>query len=148
MREEQDHTPESNRVACFSFWKPEPIPPKDATILPIELLSLGHLGSVAEKLLEVPKMSKLQPAPWENEIPPTKLNLIWEVDEGVILQVRTEQGPPKPGEVITINAKSATPGTTFYRLYVQIFEQFGATVLDEKSHQFYTPKEFRSNLAS
>lgn len=142
MREEHDSTPEP-RLTRFSFWKPEPIPPKDATILPIELHSLGTLNMVAEKLLEVPRMSKVQPAPWENEVPPTKLNLIWEVEQGVILQVRTEQGPPKPGEVITIDAKSATPGTTFYRLYVQIFEQFGATVLDENSHQFYTPKEFR-----
>ena len=148
MREEQDQfSPESNRITRFSFWKPEPIPPKDSTILPIELHSLGMLGSVAEKLLEVPKMSEIAPAPWDVEDPPQSVNLIWEVEEGVILKVRTEQGPPKPGEVLTIRAQSAATGRTFYRLYVQIFEQLGVTVLDESAHQFYTPKEFRTKLA-
>jgi hypothetical protein len=139
-------TPDSGFVR-FSFWKPDPIPPKDATILPIELHSLGMLNSVAEKLLDVPHMSQVPAEPWETEIPPSTMNLIWEVEQGVILKIRTEQGPPKPGEVLTINAKNATPPKTFYRLYVQIFEQFGATVLDEKAHEFYTPKEFRTKLA-
>ena len=141
------HESTHSEITQFSFWKPEPIPPKDATILPIELLSLGSLEMVAEKLMEVPKMSKVAPAPWDAELAQTGVNLVWEVDQGVILQVRTEQGPPKPGEVLTINARSAATEKTFYRLYVQIFEQFGATVLDEKSHQFYTPKEFRTKLA-
>ena len=136
-----------NQVVHFSFWKPEPIPPKDATILPIELMSLGSLFSVTERLLDVPKMTKIPPAPWDTE-GDSRLNLFWEVDRGVILQISAEQGPPKPGEVLTIGAKSSTPEKTFYRLYIQIFEQLGATVLDEKSHQFYTPREFRSKLAS
>ena len=136
------------KLVQFSFWKPEPLPPKDSTILPIELISLGSLNIVTEKLLDVPKMSQVPKQPWDTESPPATVNLIWEVDNGVILQIRTEQGPPKPGEVLTINAKSATAQKTFYRLYVQIYEQFGATVLDERSHQFYTPKEFRSKLAS
>lgn len=136
-----------SEIAQFSFWKPEPIPPKDASILPIELLSLGSLDSVAEKLLDVPKMSKMAVAPWETELAANSISLIWEVDGGVILRVKTEQGPPKPGEILCINAKCATEQKTFYRLYVQIFEQFGATVLDERSHQFYTPKEFRTRLA-
>jgi len=144
-----ENHPESagSGIKRFSFWKPEPIPPKNATILPIELLSLGSLHSVAEQLLEVPHMSKVAMAPWDVELAATGMNLIWEVDEGVVLQVRTEQGPPKPGEVITINARSSTREKTFFRLYIQIFEQFGATVLDEGSHEFMTPKEFRSKMA-
>jgi len=133
-------------IARFSFWKPEPLPPKDATILPIELISLGFLDDVAEKLMEVPKMSHVQPAPWDVQAE-TGVHLIWEVDQGVILQIKTEQGPPKPGEVLTITAKASTPERVFYRLYVQIYEQFGATVLDEKSHQFVTPREFRTKMA-
>ena len=132
----------------FSFWKPEPLPPKDSTILPIELLSLGSLNSVAEKLMDVPNMCKVAKAPWNTELTETSFNMVWEVDKGVLLLIRAEQGSPHPGEVLTINAKSSTPEKTFYRLYVQIFEQFGATVLDEQSHQFFTPKEFRAKLAS
>jgi hypothetical protein len=137
----------SGSSAPFSFWKPEPLPPKDATILPIELISLGTLNDVAEKLLDVPHMAAVAKAPWEEMAVPT-LQLRWDVDQGVILQIRAEQGPPKPGEVLTINAKSATPTRTFYRLYVQIYEQFGATVLDEKVHEFLTPREFKDRLAS
>ena len=141
--------PEGHRpdIARFSFWKPEPIPPKDATILPIALHSLGPLQAVAQKLMDVPKMSEMPRAPWEAKLKDKNVSLIWEVEEGVILQVHAEQGPPKPGEVLTIIAKSATPEKVFYRLYVQIYEHFGATVLDEKLHQFYTPKEFRSKMA-
>lgn len=141
------HGANHSDIARFSFWKPEPIPPKDASILPIELHSLGPLKAVAAKLLDVPKMSAMPAAPWEVNAAEKRVSLIWDVEEGVILQIRAEQGPPKPGEVLTIVAKSATPEKVFYRLYVQIFEHFGATVLDEKSHQFYTPKEFRSKHA-
>lgn len=138
---------EHSDIARFSFWKPDPIPPHNATILPIELHSLGPLLTVAQKLLDVPKMSEVPPAPWEAKLSEKTVSLIWEVEEGVILQIKAEQGPPKPGEVLTINAKCATPEKVFYRLYVQIYEHFGATVLDEKSHQFYTPKEFRTKMA-
>src|SRR5689334_18584156 len=104
---------QNNEIAQFSFWKPEPIPPKNASILPIELLSLGRMESVADKLLDVPHMAKVQPLPWEAEAATQSLNLFWEVDEGVILKVRAEQGPPKPGEVLTINARSAAGQKTF-----------------------------------
>jgi hypothetical protein len=139
------HGDNPSDIARFSFWKPDPIPPKNSTILPIELHSLGPLKSVAEKLLDVPKMSTMPAVPWEVNAE-RSVSLVWDVEDGVILQVRAEQGPPKPGEVLTINAKSSTPEKVFYRLYVQIYEHFGATVLDEKSHQFYTPKEFRTKL--
>jgi hypothetical protein len=134
--------------APFSFWKPEPLPPKDATILPVELISLGTLNDVAEKLLDVPHMSAVAKAPWDTDLATPTLQLRWEVDQGVILQIRAEQGPPKPGEVLTINARCAAPTKIFYRLYVQIYEQFGATVLDEKVHEFLTPREFKDRMAS
>jgi hypothetical protein len=133
--------------APFSFWKPEPLPPKDATILPVELISLGALGAVAEKLLDVPHMSALPAVPWQAGPETALLHLRWDVEQGVILQIRAEQGPPNPGEVLTIHANSHTPSKTFYRLYIQIYEQFGATVLDEKSHEFLTPREFKGRMA-
>ncbi len=138
--------PPKPELARYSFWKPEPLPPKDSSILPVELISLGLLSSVAEKLMEVPRMARVKPGPWVKEAAES-INLLWEVDAGVILKVRTEQGPPKPGEVLTITAQNAAPEKTFYRLYVQIFEQLGVTVLDEKRHEFITPREFRAKLA-
>jgi len=146
---EQLPNPQGNtQFARFSFWKPEPLPARqDSRILPVELVSLGRLRAVAEKLLEVPHMLPMVRAPWEA---PTSesINLMWQVDAGVILRVRTEQGPPKPGEVLTITAKSAAAERTFYRLYVQVFEQLGVTLLDESSHEFVTPREFRARMAS
>ncbi|MCZ7646014.1 MAG: hypothetical protein M5U26_12135 [Planctomycetota bacterium] len=140
--------PETPNIQFFSFWKPDPVPPRDATILPVELHSLGKLEEVTSRLFEVPRMTEVPPAPWEAiEAEPQPKKLRWQVEEGVILKVRCEQGPPKPGEVLTIEAASSAPTKTFYRLYVQIYEQFGATVLDEKSHLFLSPREFRANLA-
>jgi hypothetical protein len=135
------------KVLRFSFWKPEPLPPKDATIVPIELMTLGKLEAVSAQLLDIPRMTKVPAAPWDPLLT-DKMRLHWECDAGVILSVHVEQGPPKPGEVLMIEAQSQTPEKTFYKLYIQIFEQFGATVLDEKTHQFYTPKEFRTRVAS
>ncbi|HLX61947.1 MAG TPA: hypothetical protein VKX17_11760 [Planctomycetota bacterium] len=124
------------------------MPPKDSKILPIELLSLGKIETVSKQLLEIPRMAEVPRAPWEPE-PNEKLRMRWECEAGVWLTVSVEKGPPKPGEVLTIEAQSATPEKTFFKLYVQIFEQFGATVLDERSHQFFTPREFRTRaLAS
>lgn len=136
---------EHREIVQFSFWKPEPLPPKGSRILPIELLPLGNLAAVLEKLFEIPHICK-DPAGALQQPPVAFLR--WQVDEGVVLLVRPEEGPPQPGEVLTINAKSSTALRTFFRLYVQIFEQFGATVLDERVHEFVTPREFRARLAS
>jgi len=136
-----------SKCARFSFWKPEPLPPKDSKILPIELLSLGKIETVSKQLLEIPRMSEMPRAPWE-EPSNEKVRMHWECDAGVWLTVGIEKGPPKPGEVLTIEAQSQAPEKMFFKLYVQIFEQFGATVLDEHVHQFFTPREFRTRLAS
>ncbi|MBE7466991.1 MAG: hypothetical protein HS116_26260 [Planctomycetes bacterium] len=135
------------QVHVFSFWKPDPVPPKDNTILPVELHSLGRIEDVKERLFEVPRIAEIPREPWEVAEASPVTRLRWQVDEGVILNVRSEQGPPKPGEVLTIRAETVAPGRTFYRLYVQIYEQLGVTVLDERSHQFLSPREFRRALA-
>lgn len=140
------HAPGESGLVRFSFWKPEPLPPKDSTILPIELMSLGKLSNVSAKLLDIPHMSELPPAPWERDAQNVQLH--WSCEAGVVLRVKMEQGPPKPGEVLTIEAASKTPEKTFYRLYVQIYEQFGATVLDERRHEFLTPREFRTRMSA
>ena len=137
--------PEGPDWDLFSFWKPEPVPPKNSKILAVKLHSLGKLKEVTERLFEVPHMARVPAGPWEKERP-TSIRLRWQVEDGVILQVKTEQGPPKPGEVLTIRAANRTPNRVFFRLYVQLFEQFGVTVLNEKQHDFMTPREFRALL--
>ena len=137
----------SAKMAQFSFWKPEPLPPKDSTILPIELLSLGCLQEVASHLLEVAHMTPMRELSWKGPQTDPVLTLKWEVEQGAILQVRVEQGPPKPGQVLTIHAESAMPQRTFFKLYVQLFEQMGVTLLDETTHQFFTPRESRARIA-
>src|ERR1019366_1126715 len=99
-----------------SFWKPEPLPSKDNKIAPVELVSLGKLSDVAGKLLDVPHMARVEDPPWAAQT--YSMNLLWQVEAGVVLQVRTEAGPPKPGEVLTITARNSAPVRTFYRLYV------------------------------
>jgi hypothetical protein len=89
-------------------------------------------------------MEQLPANPWELLDKAPTLRMRWEVEEGVLLKVRPEQGPPKPGEVLTIEAHSAAPNRIFYRLYVQLYEQFGVTLLDERSHDFLSPREFRA----
>ena len=133
------------RVARFSFWKPEPPPGHDRRIQPVELLSLGPLAGVAAHLLDVPKMAAVALPPWE-KAPERERQLLWAVDGGILLRVKAEETPPKPGEVLTIHALNAASERAFYRLYIQIFEQFGVTVLDERNHQFLTPREFRARL--
>ncbi len=144
--QEENSSPPS-KGGVFSFWKPDPVPPKEAKILPVELHSLGKLHEVAERICEVPHMTRLPSIPWEENQDHSTVRLQWQVEKGVILLVRTEQGPPLPGEVLTIRAKSHTSNRAFYRLYVQLFEQFGVTVLDERLRDFVTPREFRSGLA-
>ena len=138
----------AHKFEYFSFWKPEPIPPKDAKIHTVDLRPLGVLESVAEKLAEVPQMAQVPKSPWEVQDEHPTLRFQWQVEHGVILRVRAEQGPPRPGEVLTIGAASAAPQKDFFRLYVQIYEQFGVTVFDERVQDFLTPREFRSRLAS
>ena len=138
---------EDERVRRFSFWKPDPIPPRNAAVLSVNLHSLGKLETVTEKLFDVPRMTEVPMPPWDEKGHPSVARLRWQVEEGVILNFRIEEGPPRPGEVLTIEAASAAADKTFYRLYVQLFEQFGVTVLDERSHDFLTPRQFRSKLA-
>lgn len=133
-------------IEYFSFWKPDPLPPRDAKIHPVELQSLGRLDDVTQKLSDVPNLRQVPKSPWEVQDENPALRFQWKVNEGVILQIRVEKGPPKPGEVLTIGAASAAPQNVFYRLYVQIYEQFGVTLFDERAHDFLTPKEFRERL--
>ena len=97
--------PEGDDWSLFSFWKPDPVPQKDSKILAVQLHSLGKLKEVAKRLFDVPHMAKIPSGLWETT---ESMRLRWQVEDGVILQLKTEQGPPKPGEVLTIRAASRT----------------------------------------
>lgn len=129
-------------IIRFSFWKPEPVPPNGPSIVVADLQSLGSLTSVAKTLLDIPRMEELPSLPWplvKNEV-----KLVWDVEGGVRLDVHQEEWPPRPGEVLMISLRGCVQQKFYHRLYVQVFERFGVTILDEASHKFYTPREFRS----
>ncbi len=83
-----DHS--ESQLTRFSFWKPEPIPPKNSTILPVNLDSLGSLNRVKEMLFEVPHMAEVPKAPWQMEETPPTVRLQWQVEEGVKTEIRLE----------------------------------------------------------
>lgn len=137
----------TRKFEYYSFWKPEPLPPRDSKIHTVDLQPLGTLDVVAQKLTEVPNLAQVPKSPWEVQDEHPTLRFQWQVEAGVILRVRAEQGPPAPGEVLTIGAACAAPQKDFFRLYVQIYEQFGVTVFDERLQDFLTPREFKLRVA-
>src|SRR5258708_7342606 len=128
-------------ISRYSFWKPHPIP-TEGVIAPVDLVPLGPMSVVANKLMEVSGIIRCPVLPWLSSI-----SMFWESNVGrVSLGIRPEQGPPKPGEVIMISVQSAVPARAFYLLYVQVFEQLDVILLDEQAHRFVSPVEFRKKL--
>lgn len=129
-------------IVRFSFWKPEPVPPNGPVIVVADLQPLGSLATVAESLLQIPRMEELPSLPFP--LAKNEVKLVWDVECGVKLDVYQEEWPPRPGEVLTIQLRGCVHPKLFHRLYVQVYERFGVTILDEMSHKFYTPREFRA----
>lgn len=138
MTDEQDNNPLAGpEIAFYSFWKPESVHKhcKD-----LRFQSLGQVGEITEKLLRLPKTK-----PIFCPIIPS-VRFLWKVERGVILQIRAEQSSDMQGEVLMIGATSAVPDSSFFKLYVQLWEQFGATVLDETTGEFLNIKAFRERI--
>lgn len=129
-------------IVRFSFWKPEPVPPNGPAIVIADLQSLGSLESVAESLMEIPRMEEVPALPFP--LAKNEIKLIWDVECGVKLDIHQEEWPPRPGEVLMISLRGSVHPKLFNRLYVQVYERFGVTLLDEMSHRFITPREFRA----
>lgn len=125
----------------FSFWKPDPIPQESDGISCSNLVPLGMAFDVLDKILTIPLTTYM------NINMDQDCSLVfWGRDKGVMLTFKDDPGNIAPGLVVTINAKSNVDDKLFYRLYVQLFERFSTTLLDESSSLFLTPKQFKKRL--
>jgi hypothetical protein len=121
----------SKDLSFYSFWKPQSIPRGEGNLV---LHPLGTLEEVTKKLLRLPF---IKPVHCQRS---STVRLGWGVGFGVIMQIKA----PKDGRVLMISVTSGVPDHVFYRLYVQLREQFGVTVLDEVTNEFLTTKQFKS----
>jgi hypothetical protein len=121
-------------IAFYSFWRPESVHKHTKDL---RFQSLGHIGEITEKLLRLPHIK-----PMFCPIIPS-VRALWKVERGVVLQTRAEQGTELQGQVLMIGATSAVPDRILFRLYVQLYEQFGVTLLDETTGNFLTVRQFK-----
>jgi hypothetical protein len=145
------HPDHSDGWRYFSFWKPEPIPTAEKTIQTVTLRPLGDLPEVAERMLDLPCMQEISGGalkPWGAEHEAGSLLLHWARAEGATLQLEEEAWPPLPGKILSIGGATRGSPSLLYNLYVQLFEQLGVTLLDEKHGRFLTPRDFRRQMAS
>ncbi len=128
-----------------SFWKIDPIPTNHSLISPYEIDTFGNSEEVISKLHDIPHLFfNLPSLLWE--IPPENpaIVMFW---NDVRLEFREEINRPWDKEVLTINALSPISKDLFYILYVQIHEQFNAVLLDELTHSFISPKQFKLDIS-
>ena len=104
-------------VSFYSFWKPQVLPKGEG---PLSLFPLGPLEEVTKKLLRLPY---IKPVHCQRS---STVRLAWTVGTGVGLQIKAS----KDGQVFSFFLTSSVPDHTFFRLYVQLREQFGITLLD------------------
>ncbi len=133
------------QLIFYSLWKPEPLPPKDR-LCSIKLHSIGTLPNITHQLMSLPNMKMMLKNPYATGRLPT-MRLLWDVNEGVIIQYHAEHGLAS-SDVISMQAISATSEPVFYHLYIMLYEQFSTILLDEMTHCFYTPKEFKSKVTA
>lgn len=144
--EHRNDTPlEASSIHFYSFWKPNPIPPRGHKTPGVNLMSIGETRWVASEILKIPHMYTVVSTPsFIGHLP--VLRFIWDIDKGVMLKVRPEcVSTEKTGNnhVFSIDAFSAIPDSKFYSLYIQFEEHFGITLYDEVNRCFMVPKEFK-----
>ena len=143
QKEDEDST--GSEIVFYSFWRPDPIPPRDKPTVPIQLLSIGTIGRVVASIVKIPNTYTMVNSPTMVGRLPI-IRLMWKVENGVVLKVRSEYNHETPQTVMTISAISAVSDETFYQLYVQLHEHLGVTLFDESEHQFLTIRQFKNML--
>lgn len=124
-------------ICFYSFWKPDPLPTVNHKG-DVFFSTIGDFNDVIRSLLRIPNTKpiycpKIQMA-----------RVLWNIDKGVVLHVRGDLLK----EVLTIGVTSIVPDEIFYRIYLQVHEQLGVTLLDEVSGEFIGVKEYRARLRS
>lgn len=105
-----------------SFWKPQSLPAPGS--LNMVLDPLGKEPVVLDMLLSIPRTY-----PWLSPFQGCYC-ILWDVGQGVEMHFRAE---PELGgsqeDVFSITTRGSAGKRDFFRLYLQVFEMLGATLL-------------------
>lgn len=121
-----------------TFWKTDPIPEKGIVVA--HLLPMGSSKHVSEGILSIPHTHPFF-CSWTSH---GYVTVRWDIDGGVLLSFRDEQEFGNGGVFSLICAKQAVPDAMFFKLYVQLFEIFGALLLERDS--FITVPQYKKRL--
>lgn len=121
----------------ITFWKPELVDDVSVKVLPI-----GPAPKVASGLLDIPQMHVfLCPLTFYGYV-----SFLWDVGHGTTLAMRDEPEFGNGGVFsIMIMDPHRISRREMYRLYVQMFELFGVTLLGDKG--FVDVRTFRRRLS-
>jgi hypothetical protein len=131
-------------LTYYSLWRPDSLPTDKSKIITSKLRSIGDFGDVTRKIMSISQMKYMLPRPKNGGRLPI-MRLVWDNGPGVILQYRTEQfKDDSSGDVLTISIISGVDRGVFGHLYAQLYEHLGVILLDEETHRFMTPKEYKN----
>jgi len=120
-----------------TFWKPGEVGP-----ITVEVLPLGPASQVASKILDIPRMHVFLSTMTFHGY----LSFLWDVGQGVTMAFRDE---PEFGDggvfSIMVMDKHRVKPQDFFRLYVQVSEQFGVVLLEDDG--FVEVRKFKTRLA-
>lgn len=117
-----------------SLWRLEGIP--EPTKIDIKTLPLGTLEEVKRKIMDVKKVTELHSLLSDTGF---YSRFIW--DNSVLLIVM--DGSITKGQVDSLVLVNTSDISQFYLLYVQLYELFGVTLLDEDNKRFIPIREYK-----
>ena len=141
-----------------SFWKSFPInlTPSNIAIVDEELKPIGKPEVVMDKISLIPHVKPLPRTVSDLLYNPTLVKYFWDFERGVFLYFNIEFNTvnnsiidfnkQKDDYVMVINANSSVSTKSLFKLYVQLFEHLEVVLLDEQTHKFFTPKDFRATI--
>ena len=116
-----------------SLWKLETIPEKSRLAIPYPL---GTLDEVRRKILDVRHTKELHSLMSDSGF---YSRFMW--DSSVLLVVMdTNDKPKQVNSIVLINASDVKE---FYLLYLQLYELFGVTLLDEEKDEFIPIRTYK-----
>lgn len=120
-----------------TFWKPS-----EVGLVRVEVLPLGPATQVASKILDIPRMHVFLSSLTFHGY----LSFLWDVGHGVTVAFRDEPEFGRGGVFsIMVMDKHRVKPQDFFRLYVQVSEQFGVVLLEDDG--FVEVRKFKTRLA-
>jgi len=120
-----------------TFWKP-----KQVGLVEVEVLPLGPASQVASKILDIPRMHVFLSYLTFHGY----LSFLWDVGQGITVAFRDEPEFGRGGvfSIMVMDRHRVLP-KDFFRLYVQVSEQFGVVLLEDDG--FVGVQQFKTRLA-